>query len=65
MFRKSFEKVQYALTKYKVILQKQKQPEIWLSLCQTFIELFNGDIRKLFDTFDNDVNKVRNFIQKI
>ncbi len=61
---KSFEEVQYALTKYKVALQKQKQTEIWLSLCNTFVELFNGDIRKLFDTLDNDVNKIRNFIQK-
>lgn len=30
---KSFEEVQYALTKYKVDLQKQKQTEIWLALC--------------------------------
>ena len=62
--QKSFEGVQHALTKYKVALQKQKQTEIWLSLCNTFVELFNGDIRKLFDTLDNDVNKIRNFIQK-
>lgn len=61
---KSFEDVQYALTKYKVALQKQKQTEIWLELCNTFIELFDGDIRKLFDSLDNDVDKIRNFIQK-
>lgn len=61
---KSFEEVQYALTKYKVALQKQKQTEIWLTLCKTFIELFDGDIRKLFDTLDNDVDRIRNFIQK-
>lgn len=62
--KKSFEEVQYALTKYKVVLQKQKQTEIWLSLCNTFVELFNGDIRKLFDKLDNDVDKIRSFIQK-
>ncbi len=61
---KSFEEVQYALTKYKVALQKQKQTEIWLSLCSTFVELFDGDIRNLFDALDNDVNKIRDFIQK-
>lgn len=61
---KSFEEVQYALTKYKVALQKQKQTEIWLSLCNTFVELFDGDIRKLFDMLDNDVDKIREFIQK-
>ncbi len=62
--KKSFEEVQQALTKYKVALQKQKQTEIWLSLCNTFVELFDGDIRRLFDTLDNDVDKIRNFIQK-
>lgn len=60
---KSFEEVQYALTKYKVALQKQKQTEIWIALCNTFMELFDGDIRKLFDDLDNDVNKIRNYIQ--
>lgn len=61
---KTFEEVQYALTKYKIALQKNKQTEIWLSLCETFIALFDGDIRKLFDMMDNDVNRIRNFIQK-
>ena len=60
---KSFEEVQYALTKYKVALQKQKQTEIWLTLCNTFTELFDGNIRKLFDSLNN-VDKIRNFIQK-
>lgn len=61
---KSFEEVQYALTKYKVALQKQKQTQIWLNLCNTFIELFDGDIRRLFDMMDNDIDKIREFIQK-
>lgn len=61
---KTFEEVQYALTKYKVALQRQKQTEIWLSLCNTFVELYDGDIRKLFDSLDNDVDRIRNFIQK-
>lgn len=61
--KRSFEEVQYSLTKYKVALQKQKQTEIWLALCNTFIELFDGDVRKLFDSLDNDVVKIRSFIQ--
>lgn len=61
---KTFDEVQYALTKYKVALQKQKQTEIWISLCNTFMELFDGDIRKLFDNLDNDIEKIRFFIQK-
>ena len=62
--QKSFDEVQYALTKYKLALQKQKQTEIWLELCKTFLELFDGDIRKIFDLLDNDVEKIRSFIQK-
>ena len=61
---KSFDEVQYALTKYRVALQKQKQTEIWLTLCNTFVELFDGDIRIIFDKMNNDVDKIRNFIQK-
>lgn len=61
--KKTFEEVQYALTKYKVALQKQKQTEIWIKLCQTIVDLFDGDIRKLFVDMDNDVNKIREFIQ--
>ena len=61
--KKTFEEVQSALTKYKVALQKQKQTEIWLKLCNTFIELFDGDIRKLFDLYDNRVEKIRKYIQ--
>lgn len=44
---KSFGEVQEALTEYKVALQRQKQTEIWLKLCETFVDLFNGDIRQL------------------
>ena len=61
---RKFEEVQYALTKYRVALQKQKQTEIWLTLCKTFVDLFDGDIRKLFDNLDNDVDRIRDFIQK-
>lgn len=62
--KKSFEDVQHALTAYKVALQKYKQTEIWLALCITFVELFDGDIRKLFDALGNDVDKIKEFIQK-
>lgn len=61
---KDFSEVQAALTKYKVALQKDKQTKIWLDLCHTFVDFYNGDIRKIFIEFDNDVNKIRNFIQK-
>lgn len=60
---KSFEEVQYALTKYKVALQRQKQTEIWIKLCETVVKSYNGDIRKLFDENDDDVDKIRNYVQ--
>lgn len=59
----NFEQVQAALIKYKVALQKQKQTEIWIALCRTFMELFDGDIRKLFVQMEDDVDRVRNYIQ--
>jgi len=57
------EKVKYALTKYKIALQQNKQTEIWIKLCKTIKEQFNGDIRNLFKICDYDVNKIRNYIQ--
>lgn len=59
----SFEEVQKALIKYKVALQKQKQTEIWMKLCETFVKEFDGDIRKLFDENGSDVNRIRHFVQ--
>lgn len=60
----SFEQVQQALVKYKVALQKEKQTQIWITLCHTFVNMFQGDIRKLFSIKQHDVNLIRDFIQK-
>ena len=60
----TFEEVQAALIKYKVALQKNKQTEIWIKLCETIVNLFDGDIRKLFAMNDYDVNKVRDYVAK-
>lgn len=60
---KSFEEVQVALTKYKVALQRQKQTEIWIKLCETFVNKFDGDIRRLFEENGNDVKRIRKYIQ--
>lgn len=64
VLKRPFEEVQLALTKYKVALQKNKQTEIWIKLCDTFVKLFDGDIRKLFTKFNHDVDRIRDFIQK-
>lgn len=60
----SFGQVQYAITKYKVALQQNKQTEIWIRLSNTINELYEGDIRNLFKINDCDINKIRNCIQK-
>ena len=61
--KKTFKEVQEALVKYKLALQKNKQTEIWIKLCNTFVNLYDGDIRKMFDQFDNDVDKIRDYMQ--
>lgn len=61
--KKRFSQLQEALVKYRVALQKEKQVEIWLKLSETFVELYDGDIRKMFIEQEKDVNKIRNFIQ--
>lgn len=60
----SYSSVQAALVKYKVALQKNKQTEIWIKLCETIVNHFDGDIRKLFWVNDYDVNKVREYVAK-
>ena len=62
VIKKDFLEVQEALVKYKVALQKNKQTEIWIKLCHTFINLFDGDIRLIFKENDYSVDKVRKFI---
>ena len=52
------------LVKYKVALQPNKQPLIWMKLCKTFYDKFNCDIRVLFQICDNDVVKVKDYILK-
>ena len=59
----SVSEVKKALTKYKLALQENKQTEIWMKLCFTIKNYFDGDIRLLFKNCDYDVNKIRNFIQ--
>lgn len=63
VLKRDKEQVKDALTKYRVALQRNKQTEIWLRLCKTINDLFEGDIRKLFKICDFDVNKIRTFIQ--
>lgn len=57
------EEVKNALTKYKIVLQSNKQTNIWLTLCKTINTLFDGDIRNLFKICDFDILKIKNYVQ--
>lgn len=59
----SFEDVQRALIKYRLALQKDKQTQIWIKLCNTIETILNGDIRNLFKINNFDVNKIRKYMQ--
>lgn len=59
----NFETVKNALTKYKLALQPTKQTEIWVNLCKTFTTLFNGNLFKLFEICNYDVNQIREYVQ--
>lgn len=59
----SFEDVQRALIKYRLALQKDKQTQIWIKLCNTIENLLNGDIRNIFKINNFDVNKIRKYMQ--
>ena len=42
------EELRAKLLRYKVALQPNKHIEIWARLCNTFMDKFHGDVRKLF-----------------
>lgn len=50
------------LIKYKVALQPNKQPIIWKTLCQTFVNNFGGSIKILFAQNNYDIKKIKDYI---
>lgn len=52
------------LTAYKVVSQPNKQPVIWRTLCKTFYEEFEGDIRNFFKRMDDSVAEIKAYIQQ-
>lgn len=50
------------LMKYKVALQKNKQPIIWKTICETIEKEYAGDIRNLFIYNEFSVEKVKGYI---
>ena len=58
------EELRTKLLRYKVALQPNKHIEIWERLCNTFMDKFQGDVRKLFWDNDNSVKKIKEYILK-
>lgn len=52
------------LVKHKVALQMNKQPIIWRTLCETFENRFNGDVRSFFEVNDYSVLQIKNEMLK-
>lgn len=50
------------LLKYGVALQPNKHPQIWMQLCQTFTNDFDGKIKELFRTNGNSVKNIKDYI---
>ncbi|MDP4121192.1 MAG: hypothetical protein Q8876_09125 [Bacillota bacterium] len=50
------------LTKYKIAIQPNKHPLIWMELCKTFISDFNGSVKEFFKFNHYSVEKTKNYI---
>lgn len=61
----SLDSLKEKLLKHKVALQPVKHIDTWRRLCNTITELFDGDIRILFEKYDNDVVRIREVMQEI
>lgn len=58
----SEEALREKLLRYKVALQPNWHVEIWLRLCHTFSETYQGDVRNLFQKNGNSVQRVKAYI---
>lgn len=52
------------LVEYKVALQPNKQPQIWKTLCSTFMQEFDGDVREFFKRMNYEVFQIKSYIQQ-
>ena len=60
----TFEEVQQAITRYKLALQRQKQTEVWLRLCETLAARFDGDVRLLLEVNGNHIARIKRYMQE-
>jgi hypothetical protein len=59
----NIETIKKDLVFHKLALQPNKHPNIWLMLSQSFVELYQGDVRNLFELQDYDISKILHTIQ--
>ena len=59
-----FSDVKDLLVEYKVALQPNKQPIIWITLCETIENWFGGDIRNIFQNTNCEVKQIKDLIQR-
>ena len=57
----SEEELRQKLLRYRLALQPNRHPSIWKRLCETFVEDFGGDVRKLFETCGYSVDQIREY----
>lgn len=57
------ETLRQKLLKHKIALQPNKHIEIWRTISNTITKDFDGDLRQLFSQNDNDVEKIKTYIQ--
>ena len=50
------------LTRYKLALQPNKQPQIWRTLCTTFEDEFSGDVRQMFERNGWSAERTKSYI---
>ena len=61
--RQNRQKIQKDLLKHKLALQQNKHTDIWITISNTFHELFNDDPRELLKQGGWDVLEIQNIIQ--
>lgn len=59
--RMSGEELRHRLLRHRLALQPNRHPAIWSRLCETFMEDFDGDVRRLFEQCGYSVEKVRDY----
>lgn len=59
----SIEELREKLVKHKLALQPNKHCDTWMKLCKSINRHFNSDIRNFFETFSNDIIRLKEFIQ--